>query len=140
MAKNNEVLNKQIAEVRRILDDIVHPRSPGYFSRLGMDRRIGYALSRKGVTRDAGDSWMSSHYSDYKFATMPDGRLKPDARLWIEVNGMKDLADAFDTLALRRYVTEHTAGLRKQRAKLTREIAEIDSKIAEYEAMLPVTE
>ncbi len=130
--KNKQALDNQIAEVRRMLEGIITPDPRAWLS---FDRRIGYALSTKGVTRSVdGGSWGSVQH--YSFVVTPEDKLTPTARKWIEANGMKDLADAFDAKQVARYVNKHVQELNSQRVKLAQQIATIDAKIAQYEAML----
>lgn len=131
MSLKSQANDKQVAEVRRILEGILKPNNREW---LRFDGRIGYALSKKYVTQSVGGGWGSTVH--YDFATTPDGRLRDKAREWIEANGMKDLADAYDARVLRRYVNTNVESLNKRREKLLAEVATLDAQIAQYEALL----
>ena len=129
MSKKSEVLEKQVAEVRRVL--LYYVGADG--EREGssrMDRRIGSALEHKNVTAAHGGGWGESR--EYHLV-IKNNRLSPEARLWIEQNGMLDLADRYDRYLQSEYKRKALARLMRERAEAVKALDAIDEKIKKLE-------
>lgn len=126
MTTKTTALDKQVAEVRRTLTDGI---KNGYLSSL--DGRIGYALSKLPERVTEKNIGLDRYYL---LTDMGRSTLHRWARAFCEANGMKELADAWDAIAMNRYVDNLVSKWQYKRDGLMKEIEEIDRKIAELEA------